>query len=482
MFKYMSGRLYSFKNIISKILLLLVTILIFGCGSDNLKKEVESLKVINLDETTAPNNIIRLLKKDMSLLNGTLQLPFTLFYTDLKKTDSFYKFHNVHEIRRCCTNYMDMGSYIEGKKEGFHSEYYLEDWISLESYLNQNLNNIISFNNLQFFEMNDKFYYEQNYSFRPLVKATGSYIKGIKNGLFKYYNKSGNLTEEKNYKNGIEDGLRTVYYNNTDKVKYSVNYKDALLDGSYNYFYDNGQLKESGVYKDGEKTYSWKEYNKYGQIQSDIFYNFGKILLSKCYDDNGIEVSCDLVKNSNDSSKINKPYILPPAPMPLISDADQKLIDKLLELPDFISSTPRPENGYSPYNSLFGSGFYNNSTGNTLNVTAPEEADMVIFIRDVYSGETIRNEYIRANTTFSLTGLPYGKLKFFYLYGRTWDANTDFKNGAAKGNFMNDRGVGKSDDAVDYNFKVGYVSTGTLKLQLIQNGNLETVSASEDEI
>ena len=94
----MSGRLYSFKNIISKILLLLVTILIFGCGSDNLKKEVESLKMINLDETTAPNNIIRLLKKDMSLLNGTLQLPFTLFYTDLKKTDSFYMFHNVHEI------------------------------------------------------------------------------------------------------------------------------------------------------------------------------------------------------------------------------------------------------------------------------------------------------------------------------------------------------------------------------------------------
>ena len=135
-------------------------------------------------------------------------------------------------------------------------------------------------------------------------------------------------------------------------------------------------------------------------IKADnIVYNInnGKILLSKCYDDNGIEVSCDLVKNSNDSSKINKPYILPPAPMPLISDADQKLIDKLLELPDFISSTPRPENGYSPYNSLFGSGFYNNSTGNTLNVTAPEEADMVIFIRDVYSGETIRNEYTEPN-------------------------------------------------------------------------------------
>ena len=144
--------------------------------------------------------------------------------------------------------------------------------------------------------------------------------------------------------------------------------------------------------------------------------------------------------------------------------------------------TPRPENGYSPYNSYFGSGIYNNTTQNIIVVTAPEKADMVIFIRNIYTGKTIRNEYIRANTTFSLTGVPYGNYKFLYLYGRNWNANKDFKNGAAKGNFMNNKGVGKSSDYIDFEFKTGYTGTYTLKLQLIQNGNLETISASEDEI
>ena len=189
-----------------------------------------------------------------------------------------------------------------------------------------------------------------------------------------------------------------------------------------------------------------------------------------------------LEEKSNNSKKIIKPSDLPPPPKKLISDEDIRALDKIREKIDYISATPRPENGYSPYNSLFGAGVYNNSTKNSMAVTAPEKADMVIFIRNVYSGKTIRNEYIRANTTFSLTGIPYGNYKFLYLYGRTWDANTDFKSGAAKGNFMNDRGVGKSDDSIDFEFKTGYIGTYTLKLQLIQNGNLETVPASEDEI
>ncbi len=146
------------------------------------------------------------------------------------------------------------------------------------------------------------------------------------------------------------------------------------------------------------------------------------------------------------------------------------------------TKTPRPENGFSPYNSYFGSGIYNNSTKNSIAVTAPEKADMVIFIRDIYSGRTIRNEYIRSNSTFTLTGLPYGYYKFFYLYGNNWDENSTFKNGAASGNFNKDKGVGKSDDAIDFEFKQGYIGTYTLKLQLLLNGNLQTLPSSEDEI
>jgi len=142
----------------------------------------------------------------------------------------------------------------------------------------------------------------------------------------------------------------------------------------------------------------------------------------------------------------------------------------------------RPVSGFSPYDSYYGKGIYNNSADNTIEVTAPLKKDIVIMFKDVYSGRMVRNEYIRANTMFSLTGIPYGKYKFFYLYGDDWSANANFKGGRAKGNFLKDKGVGKSDKTFDCEFEDGYYGTYSLKLQLYTNGNLSTVEGSESDL
>ena len=142
----------------------------------------------------------------------------------------------------------------------------------------------------------------------------------------------------------------------------------------------------------------------------------------------------------------------------------------------------RPESGFSPYNSYYGKGIYNNSTDNTIEVTAPLKKDIVIMFKDIYSGRMVRNEYIRANTKFSLTGIPYGNYKFFYLYGDDWSSNANFKGGVAKGNFLKDKGVGKSDKYFDCEFEDGYYGTYSLKLQLYTNGNLSTVEGSESDL
>jgi hypothetical protein len=144
--------------------------------------------------------------------------------------------------------------------------------------------------------------------------------------------------------------------------------------------------------------------------------------------------------------------------------------------------TSRPISGFSPYNSYYGKGIYNNSTDNTIEVTAPLKKDIVIMFKDIYSGRMVRNEYIRANTMFSLTGIPYGKYKFFYLYGDDWSANANFKGGRAKGNFLKEKGVGKSDKTFDCEFEDGYYGTYSLKLQLYTNGNLSTVEGSENDL
>ena len=142
----------------------------------------------------------------------------------------------------------------------------------------------------------------------------------------------------------------------------------------------------------------------------------------------------------------------------------------------------RPQNGFSPYDDLFGKGMYNNSTDNSIKVTAPKNADIVIFIKDVYSSKIIRNEYVRAESVFSLTGVPFGTYKFIYIYGNNWSIEAPFKDGKAAGNFLTDKGVGKSDKFFDVEFEDGYYGTYTLTLQLMSNGNLTTVSGSEQEI
>lgn len=147
-----------------------------------------------------------------------------------------------------------------------------------------------------------------------------------------------------------------------------------------------------------------------------------------------------------------------------------------------LSPTLRPSNGFSPYNSYYGKGVYNNSTNNTIKVTAPLRQDIVIMIKDVYSGKTIRNEYIRSGSVFSLTGIPFGSYKFIYLYGNDWSAEADFKSGLAKGNFLTDKGVGKSSKFYDVEFEVGYYGTYSLTLQLLSNGNLTTIEGSENDL
>ena len=179
------------------------------------------------------------------------------------------------------------------------------------------------------------------------------------------------------------------------------------------------------------------------------------IILSKC--------------NSSNNSTIDRDPITKPKVSVDTNDKDVYIFE-------------RPVSGFSPYNSYYGKGIYNNSTDNTIEVTAPLNKDIVIMFKNIYSGRMVRNEYIRANTKFSLTGIPYGKYKFFYLYGDDWSSNANFKGGVAKGNFLKDKGVGKSDKYFDCEFEDGYYGTYSLKLQLYTNGNLSTVEGSESDL
>jgi len=141
----------------------------------------------------------------------------------------------------------------------------------------------------------------------------------------------------------------------------------------------------------------------------------------------------------------------------------------------------QPKSGYSPYDSWYGKGIYH-QTENSIEVTAPNERDIVFLLRDLSSQRTIRNEYVRAGRTFSLTKIPYGNYKFYYTYGNDWSNLASFKDQEGLGNFTSNKGVSKSDEYRDFEFERGYTGAYTLKLQMVVGGNLETESATEDEI
>ena len=68
------------------------------------------------------------------------------------------------------------------------------------------------------------------------------------------------------------------------------------------------------------------------------------------------------------------------------------------------------------------------------------------------------------------------------MYGNDWCSYAPFKDGLAKGNFLKDKGVGKSDKFFDVDFEVGYYGTYSLTLQLMTNGNLNQVPSNENDI
>ena len=147
-----------------------------------------------------------------------------------------------------------------------------------------------------------------------------------------------------------------------------------------------------------------------------------------------------------------------------------------------LKSITRPISGFSPYNSYYGKGVYSRGTDNSVKVTAPKSSDIVFLLKNIKTRRTIRTEYIRANSEFILTDIPYGKYKFYYLYGKDWSPEENFKGGVAKGNFLTNKRVSKSDETFDFDFQEGYYGTYEVVLQLISNGNLETVSSNENEL
>ena len=140
---------------------------------------------------------------------------------------------------------------------------------------------------------------------------------------------------------------------------------------------------------------------------------------------------------------------------------------------------PQPKNGFSPYNSYFGKGTYNNKSGNIFVIDNSNKTDAVVLLVNAYSGRKVRNEYVRKGANFKMTGIPNGTYYLEWFSGNDWSPN--LKVGSRfKGGFQSKASFTKTKDRNDWMSVDGY-KQWTLTLYSVAGGDVESEKINADE-
>ena len=131
-------------------------------------------------------------------------------------------------------------------------------------------------------------------------------------------------------------------------------------------------------------------------------------------------------------------------------------------------------NGSSPFDRCFGKGKYGGQAW--IKFDNSNSSDAVVSLINVYSEKAIRNEYIKAGSTYKMGNVPTGTYYLKVYYGNDWNpTKTNFCG--TSGAFDSDEHYSKSDNPKDYieivNSSTGY-STWTITLYSVLNGNMAT--------
>ena len=103
------------------------------------------------------------------------------------------------------------------------------------------------------------------------LKEYYNYKDGLKDGKFEEYSIYGYPTLTGEFVKGEKEGeWRYAYY--TGDIEKISHYKNGKLDGAYQYFYDNKQLNVEGQYLEGKKSGKWTWYTNKGKKDQEGFF------------------------------------------------------------------------------------------------------------------------------------------------------------------------------------------------------------------
>ncbi|MFT5777646.1 MAG: antitoxin component YwqK of YwqJK toxin-antitoxin module [Crocinitomicaceae bacterium] len=108
------------------------------------------------------------------------------------------------------------------------------------------------------------------------------YVKGKINGTIKRYFSDGKIWEELGYKDDLRQGL-WKYYFYSGNLSVEREYLDGVETGSYKSYYDNGELQETGVYEDGKQQGIWTSFFDDGTLYRESTFSNGVETKNKIY-------------------------------------------------------------------------------------------------------------------------------------------------------------------------------------------------------
>jgi hypothetical protein len=136
------------------------------------------------------------------------------------------------------------------------------------------------------------------------------------------------------------------------------------------------------------------------------------------------------------------------------------------------------KNGSSPFDACFGKGIYSGNA--TLTIKNGASSDAIVCLYSTSSGRTIRNEYVRKNTSFKMDNIAQGYYKIRVFYGNDWNPNLENSCGT-KGNFESDVSFSEFDGTEYFEDSYDGYTVATVTLYTVSGGNASTSPISQSD-
>ena len=132
--------------------------------------------------------------------------------------------------------------------------------------------------------------------------------------------------------------------------------------------------------------------------------------------------------------------------------------------------------GTSPLDGCFGKGIYDGNA--TLTIKNGGSSDAIICLYSTSQGRTIRNEYVRKNSSFTMSKIAQGEYKVRVFYGNDWNPESTNSCGT-KGNFETDVHFSEFDGTEYFeDDETGY-TVATITLYTVAGGNASSTAIDQ---